>query len=295
MVISKDETRLPENFPFQVKRVSLSQEDNVEDSFHYHDFCEITYIEKGNGCYYVNGARYEVGAGDIVIFNQEEPHGWMVEGETMEVTVLIFSPRLIAEQPSYCSEEYIKPILFWGSDFVNLIEAEDKRTDKIHSIMSDILEESEKRENGYTNMIHSDIVRIIILLIRHYENRDPDLQENLSEKRKSIRRLEEALNFINIHFTEMITLDQVAEISYMSPTYFSAYFKKVTNSTFREYLTFLRLNHAQELCVTTDYSMADIAMQCGFNNMSNFYKLYKKYIGPLPRRASDKKGAKNGR
>ena len=71
----------------------------------------------------------------------------------------------------------------------------------------------------------------------------------------------------------------------MSSNYFSSYFRKVTNIGFSEYVTRLRIMHARELLRNTDRSVTDIAMECGFNNISNFYRLYKKHVGKSPREA----------
>ena len=281
MVICRDETVLKEEAPYLVRHHALKESENRPELFHYHDFCEITYIESGSGVYYVNGKSYEVEAGDIVIFNQEEPHGWEVRSGVMDVLVLIFLPNLLAEQTNYYAEEYFHPVFFLGSGFQNRIEAEDERNHKILVLMQEILEEAKGSESGYECVIRSDILKILILLIRYFEKKDSHYEEALAEKKKKIRRLEEALNYINENYTYTITLEQVAALSFMSPTYFSAYFKKVTNRSFSDYVTSLRLNRAKELIARGEDSMTEIAMKSGFHNMSNFYRLYKKHIGPL--------------
>ena len=67
MVLTRDELTLPQDFPCQINRYRLKKDENKEDHFHYHDFCEVTYIEQGHGRYLVNGRDYRVQAGDIVL------------------------------------------------------------------------------------------------------------------------------------------------------------------------------------------------------------------------------------
>ena len=81
---------------------------------------------------------------------------------------------------------------------------------------------------------------------------------------------------------EKITLEEVASSVYMSSNYFSSYFRKVTNISFSDYVTRMRINHARELLRETDKNVTEIAMECGFNNISNFYRLYKKHMGKTP-------------
>ena len=286
MIISRDELSLPREFPCLINRYRLLSRDNQADHFHYHDFCEVTCIEQGRGRYLVNGVDYQVKAGDIVIFNQEEPHGWLVEEEYMDVTVLVFSPEIVAAPVGSLSEEFLYPFFYLGSHFRNLIEASDERTEEIRSAMEQILREDTEKRNGYQYMIRADVMRIFILLLRHYEQKDVSFRNNLDEKKSSIRRLEKTLNYINSHFMETVTLEQAAALSCMSPTYFSEYFHRVTSHSFRDYVTLLRLSRARELIRTRkrDLNMTEVAQACGFHSMSNFYRLYKKHLGPLPGR-----------
>ena len=286
MIISRDGLSLPREFPCLVNRYRLLSRDNQADHFHYHDFCEVTSIEQGCGRYLVNGVDYQVKAGDIVIFNQEEPHGWLVEEEYMDVTVLVFSPEIVAAPVGSLSEEFLYPFFYLGSHFRNLIEASDERTKEIRSAMERILREDMEKRNGYQVMIRADVMRIVILLLRYYEQKDVSFRNNLDEKKSSIRRLEKTLNYINSHFMETVTLEQAAALSCMSPTYFSEYFHRVTSHSFRDYVTLLRLSRARELIRTRkrDLNMTEVAQECGFHSMSNFYKLYKKHLGPLPGR-----------
>ncbi len=69
MIITKDAIELSPEFPFLIMDQILYEKDNREDTFHWHSYCEITYIKRGHGYYYVNGEKYEVGEKDLIIFN----------------------------------------------------------------------------------------------------------------------------------------------------------------------------------------------------------------------------------
>ena len=258
-----------------IRKLTLLEQDNDPERFHYHDFCEITCVLSGFADYFINGTKYEV-----------EPHGWTVTERSMDVLVLTFAPEVVSDPSASSENEYLKPFFYLGSHFRNLISSTDERTGEIRGIMDEIAKEARNKEKGYEGMIRADIMRILTLLIRHYENENPESDISLNEKKRSMKRLEQAIYYINSHYTDAVTLEEVAALAYMSPNYFSSYFKNVTNRGFSEYLTMLRLNRVQELFLTTDRSVSAIAMECGFRNMSNFYRLYKKHIGPLPGRKS---------
>lgn len=288
MVICKDETKLPEDFPVLIRRLTLKEQDNDPELFHYHDFCEVTYIRSGFGSYFINGSEYTVEPGDIIVFNQVEPHGWVVSERVMEVQVLTFAPEVVADPAESFYDEYLKAFLYLGSHFRNLISSMEDRTAEIHEIMEEIAGEALHREKGYQGMIKADILKILVLLMRHYEKEGAPPDISLGEKKRSMMRLSQAIYFINAHYKEPLTLEEVASQAYMSPNYFSSYFKNVTGKGFSEYVTMLRLNKVQELIMTTDRTMTSIAMECGFRNMSNFYRLYKKHVGELPQKQAKK-------
>ncbi len=279
MIITRDAIQLNPAFPFLIMEQTLYEKDNREDSFHWHSYCEITYIRKGCGYYFVNGEKYTVQEKDLIIFNNVEPHGWWVREERMEVVVMIFSAEFISMPLTTFDHDYLRPFIARGSNFRNKIGADDEFAGQIASIVQDISLEWKSAGVGYRLMIKSQVLRILTLLIRHYQRCETEKQEEmlLCDKDKSMKRIETALYYINSHFTEKISLEEAAAAACMSPTYFSAYFKSVTHYGFSEYVTRLRLKKVKELEQNTDLSIFQIAMDCGFSNMSNFYRLNKKY------------------
>jgi AraC-like DNA-binding protein len=282
MNIYRDTKVLNDDFPFEIKEEQLKKSDNCADSFHWHNFCEITYVLEGSGKYFVNGRQYEISSGDLIIFNNTEPHGWMVESDTMQVLVMVFSLDLV----SNLNSSYLKPFIERGSNFQNKISSEDLFSKNIYHMMKEIHEEYQQNAKGFQLLVVADILRILTFLIRYYQKEEKFSYkaDNLMDKKKAMKRLEDAFCYINNHYTEKITLNEVANSVYMSETYFSAYFKKVANCSFIDYVTGLRLKKADELMKVTDLNMNEVALESGFHNMSNFYRMYKKHVGELPHR-----------
>ena len=82
--------------------------------------------------------------------------------------------------------------------------------------------------------------------------------------------------YILTHYSGAIKLKEVADIAFLSESAFSHYFKKRTLKSFSDFVIELRLGHACRLMQTTDKSIADIAFESGFNNLSNFNRIFKK-------------------
>lgn len=286
MQLVRDNIPLNKEFPFQISEVVLNSGNSDPDVFHWHSYFEITYVKKGRGNYFVDGREYSMGEDDIIIFNNVEPHGWKLLDEDMVLLVMIFSPEFVAEKLSVFDWEYLKPFVERGSNFKNRIGREEPVSHEIRKGIREVYREWEEKKEGYPLMIKANVLRILTMLIRAYQDESKSA-EMLKEKKNAMKRLEQAFDYINNRYCEKITLEEVAASAYMSSNYFSSYFRKVTGVGFSEYVTRLRINRARELLRDTDRSVTDIALECGFNNLSNFYRLYKKHVGKPPK--EDKK------
>lgn len=96
------------------------------------------------------------------------------------------------------------------------------------------------------------------------------------------KRMDKVYEFIMQHYQEKITLNQVASMINMSDSAFSHFFKKSTKRSFSKFLTDTRLGEACKLLLETQDSVSEICFQCGYTNLSNFNRLFKKYKGMTP-------------
>ena len=99
----------------------------------------------------------------------------------------------------------------------------------------------------------------------------------------SSRRVERAIEYMNLNFQKSITLSEVAKLSNMTEVAFSRFFKNRTGITFMDSLLEMRLGYASRLLIDTSQSVAEVAYNCGFNNISNFNRLFKKKKGCTPK------------
>lgn len=97
------------------------------------------------------------------------------------------------------------------------------------------------------------------------------------------RIVRDAMNYISAHFSEAVTLQDVADHLHLNPSYFSRIFKRSSGSTFKEYLTKVRVEEAKRLLRNTDYPLLDIAIGVGFDNQSYFTSVFKRLTGLTPK------------
>ena len=96
------------------------------------------------------------------------------------------------------------------------------------------------------------------------------------------RRVQKVKNFIDQNYRYEIRLPQLADIAGMSPSAFSRFFKLHTGRNLSEYIIDLRLGYASRMLVDSTHSIAEISFSCGFNNLSNFNRIFKKRKGCSP-------------
>ncbi|HTD93386.1 MAG TPA: AraC family transcriptional regulator [Chitinophagaceae bacterium] len=97
------------------------------------------------------------------------------------------------------------------------------------------------------------------------------------------RRIEKAIEYMNQNFQKPISLTEVSKLANMTDVSFSRFFKTRTGITFMDSLLEMRLGHASRLLIDTTQSVAEVAYNCGFNNISNFNRLFRKKKGCTPK------------
>lgn len=97
------------------------------------------------------------------------------------------------------------------------------------------------------------------------------------------RRVRKVKEYIDLHYSEKVTLDRLAQLVGMTPTAFSRFFRKRTGRPLIEYILDVRLGAAARLLVDTSSSVAEICYETGFNNLSNFNRAFRRHKGMSPR------------
>lgn len=105
---------------------------------------------------------------------------------------------------------------------------------------------------------------------------------DVESKSKKYRALMRVTNYIDEHYIDGLSLDEVAASTGISRYYVSHLFKELMNTTFVGYVNELRLNRAAMLLVTTDSPIIEIAAMSGFNNLSNFNRAFKLHFNKTP-------------
>ena len=248
---------------------------------HYHSLIEISLILRGQGIYKTNNQIYSIQKGDIFLYRPNEAHCITdIDENGMELLNLHISPYyLYTNFQSVLSSNYVKILaanFSLKSNKINDVLPPDQ-LDEVRTLILSIRRELENKKSDYVTFVCNYISAILILISRSYKN------VKFSQKEKqSYQRLVQAIKYIDTHFKDNLTLDCIAQKVGYSRCYFSSIFKKCMGMSIWDYICIKRIEEALTQIKTTDKNIADIALDCGFNNAVNFNKLFKKYTNVTP-------------
>ena len=248
---------------------------------HYHSLIELSIVIRGSGIYKTKDAVYTIQKGDIFFFRPNEAHCITdIEEGGMELKNLHIAPYyLYSNFQNALNTNYIT-ILSAGfhlkSNKVNdLLPPEQFAL--VRNLLLTVHEEMCSRESDYVTAVQNYLSALFIHLSRscgktHFSQTD----------KQNYQKLLAAMAYIDTHYKEDITLETLAKEVCYSKCYFSSVFKKCMGLSVWDYICIKRIEEALALIKTTNKSILDIALECGFHNTVNFKKIFKKYTNMAP-------------
>ena len=243
---------------------------------HYHSDYEINLVMDTYGTRTVGDSEEEFNTLDLIMIGPNIPHAW--KGEVVEgnhVVTIQFSDKLlnfpILGKRLFSS---IKQLLIESQHGISFSE-------QIQLLMKDKILKLTKMQGFHTVLEFFSILYELsiadrrILVSNQYDTKD-------TVRTSKSRRIAKVCEYIDKNIEEPIRLGDVAQLVSMSESAFSHFFKKKTNCTFIDYVTNLRIARACQLLSETTYTVAEICYTCGFNNLSNFIRIFKKKKGSTP-------------
>lgn len=240
---------------------------------HCHKEFELNFVEHASGLKRIVGDSMEmVGEYDLVLITSPDlEHVWE-QGECCsedihEITVQ-FSPYFIANLIQTNQFDRVRTML---------TKAQNGLCFPLHAVMKvyNLIEELSETKGFYA------VIKFLTLLyeLSYFTDEARELSSSSFAKievQSDSRRVQRVQQYINTHYQEEIRLTQLADMVGMTPASFSRFFKLRTGKSLSEYIIDIRLGYAIRLLADSTMSIAEICYECGFNNLSNFNRIFKK-------------------
>ncbi len=256
---------------------------------HKHTELEISLILNGEGIYKTTRGDVDIRPGDILLFSTNEFHCITdISTPDMQILNLHIQPSFIWNiGNSYIGNGYLKIFFSPNERFSNRLPRENPHNTSVIAHIDAIRREFEERRPDYDAAIKAELLSLLILLRREYGMTDEGSQEFLSAP--DYTSIIRAMNYMDKNFTTDITLEEIAEEAGLSKSYFCTVFRRLNGLTPWDYINIRRINRALELLRTTEDNILDIALQCGYNNTSNFNRIFRGVTGQTPKAYRDAK------
>lgn len=243
---------------------------------HYHADYEINLVMDTYGERIIGDSVEKFGTLDLVMTGPNLPHAW--KGEIVEgnhVITIQFSDKLL-NFPILDKRLFtpIKQLLLDAQRGVGFSE------NTMLAVKEKIISLT-KMQGFHTVLQFLSILYDLSIADRHIlVSNQYDTTDTVRTSKS--RRIAKVCEYIEKNFEEPIKLSDVSQLVNMSESAFSHFFKKKTGYTFIDYLTNLRIARACQMLTETTHTVAEICYSCGFNNLSNFMRIFKKKKGSTP-------------
>lgn len=241
---------------------------------HIHERCEIFYFVSGNAEYLVEGARYLLEPGSILIMRPAESHRVKIIGREKYVRYAINFPVSVIDNIDP-QRRLMKPFFDRPLGRGNLYlpaEFEEHNMRKIFSEMQEGTDDYEKRLRILTQLI-----LLLNAINKAFLRRDSSEYlppQSISEK---------IVSYVNSHLFNELTVPALAEHFFLSASQFSRIFRQATGAAPWTYITIKRLTAAREQ-IRNGFSAQKASESCGYGDYSAFYRAYVKYFGHPPQK-----------
>ncbi len=243
---------------------------------HHHTECELSLFLSGRGTYAVHGKEYDFCTGDVFLFGSNEAHSITRIDEPMDLLNVHFEPRVLWERAE--SAELLNLFAARSKGFCHrFADTDGTLAQKILHLEGELSEPRPCRALEAKCALFSALTH----MIRQYDCVDP--QKSVAAPSSLTQSLHAAIQYIHKHLSDKLTLEQIAAVACMTPTYFSAVFKKLNGVSPFEYITIKRVELAVDMLRHTPQNKLEIAALCGFSSSSNFYKAFRRITGKAPR------------
>lgn len=240
---------------------------------HWHRAVEIIYMQEGSLDVTIESENFTIQKGDCIVIN----------GNVLHSTKCI-SPNtaILLQIPLDFMEKYIPNPgkLIFLFDF----RTKDQRQQTKQSMFKTILEQlqiiNDVRPDGYLLRFNSLMFELLFQLYHNFAVKI--LQNNTSQEKKDMDRLEPVLDYISEHYRESISLNEIAEVASLQTGYFCRFFKKKMGITFLEYQNEYRLSFIYRDLITTRDPVHVILEQHGFTNYKLFRRMFLEHFGNTP-------------
>lgn len=247
---------------------------------HWHGAIELLYILNGEGAVTCDGKEYLVQAGQFIVIDSDKIHEMKCAKVSMMLIIHFSRKRM---------ENYVHDLgqfeLFSCEEIYE--KKDEKKYQEICQMLRSLVPLYVREPVGYLLKSQAIAMEILFELLNHFSRKKEKIKNGKDEE--TLKRLKEITDYIEQHYKNTITLEEISSYFFLSREYFSRFFKKNMGVAFSRYVNQIRLMHIYYDICNSDEGIMKLAEKHGFRNYKMFNKMFHETYGCTPRQARKKK------
>ena len=246
------------------------------------DFSELVIVLNGNATHIVNTESSFIKKGDVFVINEKTSHAYK-DPLDFKICNIMYRPDMLRSagpdlrtsngyQALFVLEPYYRNIHSYNSKLSLPIP----NLEYVSTLISAMIKEYNDKLQGYQTMLISRFMELVVYLSRQYDSQEKGMHSNLMH-------LANAISYIEDHYLESVSLEQIAEKSDISVRHLNRIFQSYFHTTPMSYLQRLRLDRACTLLKQTKLAITEVSYECGFNDSNYFTRQFTKTFGLSPK------------
>lgn len=231
---------------------------------HNHNYIEIEVIKEGEGIHHIKGNNIKFKKGSFHIIPQNVLHSFSIESNKITFHNLCILAKAMPFEITKMI--YAAPLPISG----DLADAD-------YTLLSEYFNKLNDLQNSNEPFAKEKIYGYVLLILTTLLGCGESIKTQTNNPGYSY--IEVALNYIKEKYNSQITLEALSGELHISPNYFSRIFSKHMGYTFNEYLNYYRVRIAENMILTTNNSLTQLAFDCGFGSLSSFSRAFNKFAG----------------
>ena len=247
----------------------------IYDSFHdlvpehWHRSMEVVYIYQGEMEVTINHQKHRLTQGNYSIINSAVVHATQTYDNTRVLLLQIPYRFLVHAIPEYDNIQF------------SPTDPHSETSNRLRQILTDMGQLYTEKSQGYTLRFSSLLYEFLYVLMTHCRVTIDNTQKVHSQK--NLDRLAPVIRYVQEHYTELISLEEAANLAALNPEYFCRFFKHNMGTTFLAYVNSVRLTHVCQDLKDTDLNIGTILEKHGVTNYKLFMHNFRQIYGCTPK------------
>lgn len=266
-------------FPFFIH---YGRHDEDMDLHRHVDFAELVIVLNGNAKHIVNDEESFIKKGNVFVINETTAHAYR-EPQDFKICNLMYRPEMLAAagpdlraSNGFQALFVLQPLYSGMRARSNALNLPIAGVQHVEALIAAMIGEYNDKLQGYQTMLIARFMELVVYLCRHYDTQSREAPDSLTH-------LANAVSYLEDHYLEPVSLEQIAARSGVSVRHLNRMFKAYYRTTPIAYMQSLRFERACMLLKYTDRPITQISHDCGFNDSNYFTRQFTRAYGMPPK------------